>query len=90
VTRWKADPWTRGSYSFVSVDSNGSDYDILAEPIIPQGATTSNNLQVPRVFFAGEHTIRNYPATVHGALLSGLREARKVADIFLGSAVSAP
>ena len=30
------------------------------------------------------------PATVHGALLSGLREARKVADIFLGSAVSAP
>ena len=24
VTRWKSDPWTRGSYSFVSVDSNGN------------------------------------------------------------------
>ena len=30
---------------------------------------------LPRVFFGGEHTIRNYPATVHGAMLSGLREA---------------
>jgi lysine-specific histone demethylase 1 len=94
VTRWKSDPWTRGSYSFVSVDSEGSDYDILAEPIVPHptsnNALTSQVKQVPRVFFGGEHTIRNYPATVHGALLSGLREARKVADIFLGSAVSAP
>ena len=38
----------------------------------------------PRVFFAGEHTIRNYPATVHGAMLSGLREAGRIADQFLG------
>lgn len=39
----------------------------------------------PRVFFGGEHTMRNYPATVHGALLSGLREAGKVGDMLLGS-----
>nr|QDF21451.1 lysine-specific histone demethylase 1A isoform X1 [Brachionus koreanus] len=78
VTRWKSDPWSRGSYSFVSVDSSGSDYDILAEAITPK------NSSVPRVFFAGEHTIRNYPATVHGALLSGLRESTKIADAFIG------
>lgn len=34
----------------------------------------------PRIFFAGEHTCRCYPATVHGALLSGLREAARVAN----------
>ena len=39
----------------------------------------------PRIFFAGEHTIRNYPATVHGALLSGLREAGRIADQYLGA-----
>ncbi|KAG7205300.1 hypothetical protein KM043_007305 [Ampulex compressa] len=32
VTRWRADPWARGSYSFVAVGSSGSDYDLLAAP----------------------------------------------------------
>ena len=38
-----------------------------------------------RVFFAGEHTSRHYPATVHGAFLSGLREAARISDQFLGA-----
>ena len=38
----------------------------------------------PRLYFAGEHTVRNYPATVHGAMFSGLREAGRIADNFLG------
>uniref|UniRef100_A0A182PEP7 Lysine-specific histone demethylase n=1 Tax=Anopheles epiroticus TaxID=199890 RepID=A0A182PEP7_9DIPT len=125
VTRWRADPWARGSYSFVSVGSSGSDYDLLAAPVTPkapEGAKPppaqsqqqqpqpqpqqqqqqrhdkngeqkdsekdddeeSNPIDIPRLFFAGEHTIRNYPATVHGALLSGLREAGRIADYYLG------
>lgn len=88
VTRWRSDPWTRGSYSFVSVDSSGKDYEYLSEPIVPPTASQAN--QVPRVFFAGEHTCKNYPATVHGALLSGLREARRMSDIFLGSPLASP
>ena len=77
VTRWRADPWSRGSYSFVSTGSSGNDYDMLATPVIPGNPGKNNDMikNPPRIFFGGEHTIRNYPATVHGALLSGLREA---------------
>ena len=42
------------------------------------------------MFFGGEHTIRNYPATVHGAFLSGLREAGRIADQYLGCPYAAP
>uniref|UniRef100_A0A3B5L2A3 Amine oxidase domain-containing protein n=1 Tax=Xiphophorus couchianus TaxID=32473 RepID=A0A3B5L2A3_9TELE len=75
VTRWRADPWARGSYSYVAAGSSGNDYDLMAQPITP-------GPPVPRLFFAGEHTIRNYPATVHGALLSGLREAGRIPFAF--------
>ncbi|KAJ8723258.1 hypothetical protein PYW08_003170 [Mythimna loreyi] len=76
VTRWRADPFARGSYSFVAVGSSGTDYDLLAAPV--PGAPGEN-----RLFFAGEHTMRNYPATVHGAFLSGLREAGRLADLLM-------
>uniref|UniRef100_A0A2P2MX24 SWIRM domain-containing protein n=1 Tax=Rhizophora mucronata TaxID=61149 RepID=A0A2P2MX24_RHIMU len=63
-TRWGKDCFTYGSYSYVAVGSSGDDYDILAESI-GDG----------RVFFAGEATNKQYPATMHGAFLSGMREA---------------
>lgn len=85
VTRWRADPFSRGSYSYVATGSTGNDYDILATPVSPPtGIQAGQPTGLPRLFFAGEHTIRNYPATVHGALLSGLREAGRISDQFLG------
>jgi lysine-specific histone demethylase 1 len=100
VTRWKGDPWARGSYSFVAVGASGNDYDVIAAPLSmhsgqepsPVGNAsdsasaqkTKTQTEPHRLFFAGEHTIRNYPATVHGALLSGLREAGQIANEFLG------
>lgn len=54
VTRWRADPWARGSYSFVAVGSSGSDYDLLAAPVAPPATPGAPPLQ-PRVFFAGKY-----------------------------------
>lgn len=53
------------------------DYDILAQPLL-------DNNGISRLFFAGEHTNRQHTATVHGAYLSGVREAARVADTILG------
>ncbi|XP_078472346.1 lysine-specific histone demethylase 1A isoform X1 [Lampetra planeri] len=90
VTRWRADPWARGSYSYVAAGSNGNDYDLMAQPIAPPPSLPGSPQPIHRLFFAGEHTIRNYPATVHGALLSGLREAGRIADQFLGAPYTPP
>ncbi|XVF23532.1 hypothetical protein REPUB_Repub13aG0046600 [Reevesia pubescens] len=68
-TRWGGDPFSLGSYSNVAVGASGNDYDILAESV-------GNG----RLFFAGEATTRRYPATMHGAFLTGLREAANMAQ----------
>lgn len=106
VTRWRGDPWSRGSYSFIAAGSSGDDLDLLSSPVsffpasnvsddsthnVSPGSDSSNRegLLPPRLFFAGEHTIRSYPATVHGALLSGLREASRIGNQFLGAPYAA-
>lgn len=40
--------------------------------------------EVPRLFFAGEHTTKYHFASAHGAVITGLREASKIANIYLG------
>lgn len=63
MTDWMADPFARGSFSYTAVGASDVDRRALAEPI------------GERVFFAGEATEIEHFATVHGAMLSGLREA---------------
>jgi len=64
VTRWRADPWSRGSYSFIAVGSDGSDYDILADPVTPgqqqqqQEFRSPSSAPQPRLFFAGKFMFR--------------------------------
>ncbi|KAF1986257.1 hypothetical protein K402DRAFT_394115 [Aulographum hederae CBS 113979] len=71
VTRWKHDPYARGSYSYVGPLSQPGDYDAMARP-------------VGHLHFAGEATCGTHPATVHGAYLSGLRAASDVLESMVG------
>jgi monoamine oxidase len=66
ASRWASDPYSGGSYSFIPVGGSPADYDALAAPV------------GERLLFAGEATIRDYYATVHGAYLSGIRAARRI------------
>ena len=66
VSDWGKNPYARGSYSYIAVGGSGRDYDELAWPV------------GERLFFAGEHTNGQHPATATGAYLSGLREAQRI------------
>lgn len=65
VTRWAADPYAGGSYSYVPVGTTAADFAAVADP-------------VGSVHFAGEATIARYHGTAHGAYLSGIREANRI------------
>ena len=69
ASRWGKDPFALGSYSHLAVGAKSSDRKRLAEPV------------GDRLFFAGEATESDYPATVTGALLSGRREAARVLSL---------
>ena len=72
VTRWLANPYTLGSYSYREVDSDTLDiwHSDLATPV-------SVN-RVPKILFAGEATDDAYYSAVHGAVASGAREAQRI------------
>lgn len=66
LTRWRSDPWARGSYSYGAVGDNRTERKALAAPV------------ADRLFFAGEATHEKHYGTVHGALLTGEREALRI------------
>jgi monoamine oxidase len=70
VTRWGADPFARGSYSYASLGAKPKDFKNM-------GGSVSD-----RLFFAGEHTNVDYRGTAHGAYLSGLEAAEAVLALF--------
>jgi len=63
-TKWASDKFSYGAYSYTSVGNTAETYNQISTPI--------NDL----IYFAGEHTDKDYPATIHGAYLSGLRAAQ--------------
>lgn len=65
ITRWQADPFSRGAYSFLPAGATPTDRLHLAAP-------------ARRLHFAGEACHASHPSTVHGAYLSGLSAAEDV------------
>ena len=80
VTSWHTNEFTNGCFPYIPVGRSEIDYDTLAEPV-----ESTSNITRPYLFFAGDHTSREYPGRLHGAFLSGLREAARIANTFLGA-----
>jgi monoamine oxidase len=68
-TKWGQNMNSFGAYSYATNGTTSNDFDTLAKPI--------NN----KLFFAGEHTSKAYRGTVHGAYLSGIREANNIIQL---------
>ncbi|KAF7196901.1 putative polyamine oxidase 5 [Pseudocercospora fuligena] len=68
VTRWASDEFSLGSYSHMITGLSETKHRVAFQDPI-------RNREGGVLRFAGEHTSRNHFATVHGALLSGRREA---------------
>ena len=78
VTRWGQEMYSRMAFTFIPPGVNGSQElakmcDAIPDPSLPKK---------PIIMFAGEHTNPYHPSTMHGAFLSGIREAYRY-DLFL-------
>lgn len=62
MTRWKKDVFSRGCYTHVPVGMSGRGYRNLSHPILGHGFA---------VLFAGEHTNKEHPDTIGGAMITG-------------------
>ncbi|MCV6613400.1 MAG: FAD-dependent oxidoreductase [Cellvibrionaceae bacterium] len=65
ISRWRNDKFARGSYSYLRQGGRPEQRRELAA-------------RVGNVYFAGEATSSDFPSTLHGAYLSGLREAENI------------
>lgn len=66
ITRWAADPYAKGSYSFNAVGATPNMRKDLSRAVGRQ------------LYFAGEATSADYFGTAHGAFMSGLEAAKQV------------
>ena len=71
---WSSNPYTLGSYSYISVSASDGDTRNIAQPLYIN--------ESPAVMFAGEATHNKYYSTTHGARSSGIREAHRLNSLY--------
>ncbi|CAJ1067563.1 Hypothetical predicted protein [Xyrichtys novacula] len=85
-SQWFHNPWTCGSYSFPGKLCSAQDLENMMEPLPSKGSQA----QPLQVLFAGEATHHCYYSTVHGAVLTGWREADRLISHYSSSSPSVP
>lgn len=68
-TKWGQNVNAFGAYTYATNGAATAEFDTLSKEVSQ------------KIFFAGEHTHRAHRGTVHGAYLSGLREAQRIIDL---------
>lgn len=76
-SKWYSNENFRGSYTYYSMKSDAleASTSCLAEPVY-------NSARKLIIQFAGEATHEHYYSTVHGAIESGWREAKRLIDFY--------
>lgn len=73
ISRWGMETFSRMSFTFVPPGVDGTaELQAMASPIYDHSG------KIPALMFAGEHTTPFHPSTIHGAFLSGIREAYRL------------
>lgn len=79
ITRWLSDPHSLGSYSYFPVANDA----IGSKPGGPmEMLEAARPLWDERLGFCGEHTEENHFASVHGPLITGIREGKRLESFF--------
>jgi Flavin containing amine oxidoreductase len=73
MTRWGHEQYSRMAFTYIPPGVDGfQELQAMSEPVYDHTGTK------PTLMFAGEHTSVFHPSTIHGAFLSGIREAYRL------------
>ncbi len=73
-SQWFTKSFVHGSHTYIEIGSSIHDIKQCAKP-------WSNKSPEPKVLFAGEGTHERFYGTMHGAFLTGIREAKRIIQL---------
>ena len=79
---WSSNELIRGGYTYPAVGCSPDDFDILAQPLAVNQVVAGDEVSPLQLLFAGEATHRHYYSTMHGAYVTGTREADRISAFY--------